>query len=200
MIVATAGHVDHGKSTLVRLLTGTDPDRWEEEKRRGLTIDLGFAWMQGPDPGVTIAFVDVPGHRNFLANMLAGCGAVDVGLLVVSAREGWMPQTEEHTQILDLLGIGRAVVALTHADVVDRVMLRRAATGVRERLVGTTLEGSAVIPTAPDDAESIAAQAFSRRAATSAASGACGGGSAVSLGAPASTAPFATRSSVGQRR
>ena len=159
MIVATAGHVDHGKSTLVRLLTGTDPDRWDEEKRRGLTIDLGFAWMPGPDdqPASTIAFVDVPGHRRFLANMLAGCGAVDLGLLVVSAREGWMPQTEEHTQILDLLDVRRGLVALTHADLVEPTALRAAEREITAQLRGTALEGSPIIATAPDDTDSIAA-------------------------------------------
>ena len=139
MIVATAGHVDHGKSTLVRLLTGTDPDRWEEEKRRGLTIDLGFAWMPGPDghPAASIGFVDVPGHRSFLSNMLAGCGAVDIGLLVVSAREGWMPQTEEHLQILDLLEVRRGGVALTHGDLVDPETLRAAEAEYSTTLMGT---------------------------------------------------------------
>jgi selenocysteine-specific elongation factor len=159
LIVATAGHVDHGKSTLVRLLTGTDPDRWDEEKRRGLTIDLGFAFMAdvGDPVSTGIAFVDVPGHQSFLPNMLAGCGAVDIGLLVVSAREGWMPQTEEHTQILDLLEVDRAVVALTHGDLVDPATLRAAGVETTARLGGTSLEGSPVIATTPDDHGSIEA-------------------------------------------
>ena len=102
-VVATAGHVDHGKSSLVLALTGTDPDRFAEEKRRGLTIDLGFAHTVLPS-GAGISFVDVPGHVRFLRNMLAGVGAVDACLFVVAATEGWKPQSEEHVRILDLLG------------------------------------------------------------------------------------------------
>ena len=100
--VATAGHVDHGKSALVRALTGTDPDRLAEEKTRGLTIDLGFAFTTLPS-GVEVGFVDVPGHVRFIKNMLAGVGAVEVALFVVAANEGWMPQSEEHLRILELL-------------------------------------------------------------------------------------------------
>jgi len=113
-VIATAGHVDHGKSALVRALTGMEPDRWAEERRRGLTIDLGFAWTS--HAGDIVGFVDVPGHERFLRNMLAGCGAIDGALLVVSAREGWKEQSEEHVQILDRLGVRTGVVALTHAD------------------------------------------------------------------------------------
>ncbi len=153
MIVATAGHVDHGKSTLVRLLTGTDPDRWEEEKRRGLTIDLGFAQLRRGR--VDLGFVDVPGHRRYLANMLAGCGAVDLALLVVSAREGWMPQTEEHSQILDLLGVDHGVVALTHADLVDPDVVARRTDEIATRLSGTGLADAPVVATAPDRPSSI---------------------------------------------
>jgi selenocysteine-specific elongation factor len=117
-VVATAGHVDHGKSSLVLALTGTDPDRFPEEKARGLTIDLGFAFCTLPS-GQVVGFVDVPGHVRFVKNMLAGVGAVDVALLVVAANEGWMPQTEEHVQILDLLDIRHGLVALTKASLVD---------------------------------------------------------------------------------
>lgn len=113
-IVATAGHVDHGKSTLVEALTGRDPDRWAEEKERGLTIDLGFAWATIGDHEV--GFVDVPGHERFIKNMLAGMGAIDVALLVVAADEGWMPQTEEHVSVLDLLHTRHGVIALTRVD------------------------------------------------------------------------------------
>ena len=117
-IVGTAGHVDHGKSTLVMALTGRDPDRWAEEKERGLTIDLGFAWADlGAD--VSVGFVDVPGHERFIKNMLAGVGALDVALLVVAADEGWMPQTEEHFSVLDLLEINHGVIALSRIDLVD---------------------------------------------------------------------------------
>ena len=117
-VVGTAGHVDHGKSTLVKDLTGTDPDRWAEEKARGLTIDLGFASTTLPS-GRGVAFVDVPGHVRFLRNMLAGIGAVDACLFVVSAVEGWKEQSEEHLRIVELLGITNGVVALTFVDVVD---------------------------------------------------------------------------------
>ena len=120
-IVATAGHVDHGKSALVRTLTGTDPDRLPEEKARGITIDLGFAQLALPAPAPStdtfrIGIIDVPGHEDFVKNMVAGVGSVDVGLLIVAADDGWMPQTEEHLQILTYLGVRRAVVALTKID------------------------------------------------------------------------------------
>nr|MBA2751133.1 50S ribosome-binding GTPase [Actinomycetota bacterium] len=117
-VVATAGHVDHGKSTLVQALTGMDPDRFSEEKARGLTIDLGFAWTTLPS-GRELAFVDVPGHVRFIKNMLAGVGAVDACLFVVAATEGWKPQSEEHLRILELLGARHGVVALTKVDLVD---------------------------------------------------------------------------------
>ena len=104
-------HIDHGKSTLVLTLTGTDPDRFAEEKRRGLTIDLGFAWTALPS-GARVSFVDVPGHVRFIKNMLAGVGSVDACLFVVAATEGWKPQTEEHLRILELLGQQHGVVAL----------------------------------------------------------------------------------------
>ncbi|MGQ0848670.1 MAG: selenocysteine-specific translation elongation factor [Actinomycetota bacterium] len=151
-VVATAGHVDHGKSTLVRVLTGRDPDRWEEEKRRGMTIDLGFAWMTTPS-GREVSFVDVPGHRRFVGNMLAGVGPVDAALLVVAADEGWMPQTEEHLSILDLLGIDRGVVAITKTDLVDDVA--PVATEVRRRLAGTPLERAPVVAVSAQTAAGI---------------------------------------------
>src|SRR5918999_2194950 len=138
-VVATAGHVDHGKSTLVHALTGVDPDRWAEEKARGLTIDLGFAGTRLPS-GRGLAFVDVPGHVRFLKNMLAGVGAVDACLFVVAATEGWKPQSEEHLRILDLLGIRHGVVALTKVGLVDDDSAMRAE--VAERTAGTFLEGA----------------------------------------------------------
>jgi selenocysteine-specific elongation factor len=143
-VIGTAGHVDHGKSTLVRALTGRDPDRWEEERRRGLTIDLGFAWCTLPGD-VEVAFVDVPGHERFMKNMLAGIEAVDAALLVVAADEGWMPQSEEHLQVLDLLGITRGVVALTRADLVGEDLLDVAELEVRDRIAGTSLEDAPVV-------------------------------------------------------
>ena len=116
-VVATAGHVDHGKSTLVRALTGMEPDRWAEERRRGMTIDLGFAWTRvGNDE---LAFVDVPGHEKFVSNMLAGAGPAPAALLVVAADEGWMPQTEEHVAALDALGVRHGLVAVTRTDLAD---------------------------------------------------------------------------------
>jgi selenocysteine-specific elongation factor len=144
-VVGTAGHIDHGKSTLVQRLTGVDPDRLEEEKRRGMTIDLGFAHLRLPD-GQTVSIVDVPGHERFVSNMLAGAGGIDMALLVVAADEAVMPQTREHVQILDLLGINRAVVALTKTDLVDSDMMELAAEDVASLLEGTTLAGSRIVP------------------------------------------------------
>src|SRR5437763_7267887 len=134
-VVATAGHVDHGKSSLVLALTGTDPDRWPEEKTRGLTIDLGFAFTTLPS-GQELGFVDVPGHVRFLKNMLAGVGAVEAAILVVAATEGWMPQSEEHLRILDLLGISHGLVVITKADLVDDDLLELARLEVEERVAG----------------------------------------------------------------
>ena len=125
-VIATAGHVDHGKSALVRALTGMEPDRWAEERRRGLTIDLGFAWMALPD-GERLAFVDVPGHERFVPNMLAGVGPVPAVLFVVAADGGWMPQSDEHLEAIDALGISRGLLAVTRADLADpRPALQRA--------------------------------------------------------------------------
>ncbi|MGC4892758.1 selenocysteine-specific translation elongation factor [Micromonospora sp. DT31] len=117
-VVATAGHVDHGKSTLVRALTGMEPDRWAEERRRGMTIDLGFAWTALPSGG-TLAFVDVPGHERFVPNMLAGVGPVPAALIVVAADEGWMPQSAEHLAALDALGVSYGLLVVTRADLAD---------------------------------------------------------------------------------
>src|SRR3954466_1553933 len=120
--IGTAGHVDHGKSTLIQALTGIDPDRLAEEKERGMTIDLGFAWLRLPN-GQEVSVVDVPGHERFIHNMLAGVGGIDIALLVVAADEGIMPQTREHLAILDLLGIREGIVVVTKADLVDREWL-----------------------------------------------------------------------------
>ena len=143
-VVATAGHVDHGKSTLVKALTGVNPDRWEEERRRGLTIDLGFAAAELPS-GEKFAFVDVPGHIRFIANMLAGVGAVDACCFVVDATEGWKPQSEEHLRILELLGIEHGLIALTKADLLDEELLEITQLILAERLEGTFLAEAEVV-------------------------------------------------------
>jgi selenocysteine-specific elongation factor len=143
-VVATAGHVDHGKSTLVLALTGIDPDRFAEEKARGLTIDLGFAWTVLPS-GRELAFVDVPGHVRFIRNMLAGVGAVDACLFVVAATEGWKPQSEEHLRILSLLGIRHGLIALTKVGLVDDEWLALVRMEIDERVAGTFLEGADVV-------------------------------------------------------
>ncbi len=143
-VVATAGHVDHGKSTLVHALTGIDPDRFGEEKARGLTIDLGFAWATLPS-GRGLAFVDVPGHIRFIKNMLAGVGAVDACLFVVAATEGWKPQSEEHLRILELLGTSYGLVALTKVGIVDDDHRELANMDVADHLAGTFLEGAEVV-------------------------------------------------------
>jgi selenocysteine-specific elongation factor len=143
-VVATAGHVDHGKSTLVRALTGTDPDRLAEERARGLTIDLGFASLRlGPDQ--ELAFVDVPGHVRFIKNMLAGVGAVDACMFVVAANEGWKPQSEEHLRILELLGVGHGLVALTKVAGLDDDWRALARMELADRVAGTFLESAEVV-------------------------------------------------------
>ncbi|MFC8617970.1 selenocysteine-specific translation elongation factor [Micromonospora purpureochromogenes] len=141
-VVATAGHVDHGKSTLVRALTGMEPDRWAEERRRGMTIDLGFAWTTLPAGG-TIAFVDVPGHERFVPNMLAGVGPVPAALVVVAADEGWMPQSAEHLAALHALGVSYGLLAVTRADLADPgPALARA----RAELAATSLGAVEAVP------------------------------------------------------
>src|SRR5688572_25526016 len=117
-VVATAGHVDHGKSTLVRALTGMEPDRLAEEQRRGMTIELGFVWTPLPS-GSVVAFVDVPGHQRFVPTMLAGAGPVPAALVVVAADEGWMPQSAEHLAALDALGVRHGLIAVTRSDLAD---------------------------------------------------------------------------------
>ncbi len=134
-VIATAGHVDHGKSTLVRALTGMEPDRWEEERRRGLTIDLGFAWTTLPS-GRVVAVVDVPGHERFVGNMLAGVGSVPAALVVVAADDGWSAQTAEHVAVLDALGVRHALLAVTKADLADPAPVLADAT---ERLAATSM-------------------------------------------------------------
>ncbi|GIV98194.1 MAG: selenocysteine-specific translation factor [Herpetosiphonaceae bacterium] len=144
-VLGTAGHVDHGKSTLVKALTGIDPDRLEEEKRREMTIDLGFAWMQLPG-GRSVSLIDVPGHERFIKNMLAGVGGIDAVLLVIAADEGVMPQTVEHLHILDLLGLDHGLVVLSKIDIVDDEWLMLVEEDVRQRLRGSSLAGAPIIP------------------------------------------------------
>src|SRR6201987_6322641 len=149
-IIATAGHVDHGKSSLVKALTGTDPDRLPEEKARGITLDLGFAHLElrsSHDPSFifNIGIVDVPGHENLVKNMVSGVGSIDLALFVVAADDGWMPQTEEHLQIITYLGVTRAVFAITKTDMVkfsDVVVAQ-----IREKLRGTPFTGAPILKT-----------------------------------------------------
>ncbi len=143
-VVSTAGHVDHGKSTLVKALTGTDPDRLAEEKERGLTIDLGFAAAELPS-GRSVSFVDVPGHERFIRNMLAGVGAVDAAVFVVAATEGWKPQSEEHLRILEMLDVRHGLVALTKVGLVDDDLRELAELDVEEHVAGTFLEGAPIV-------------------------------------------------------
>ena len=143
MIVATAGHVDHGKSSLVEMLTGIQTDQLQEEKDRCLTIDLGFAYAQLGD--LSLGFVDVPGHIKFINNMLAGVGAVDLALLVVAADDGIMPQTLEHLAILEALAVPAMVVALTKIDRVEPASCLEVSSAIQERLEGTRFEQTQVI-------------------------------------------------------
>ncbi|HEX2177897.1 MAG TPA: selenocysteine-specific translation elongation factor [Actinomycetota bacterium] len=143
-VIGTAGHVDHGKSTLVNALTGIDPDRLEEEKRRGLTIDLGFAWFTTPG-GREVGIVDVPGHERFIKNMLAGAGAINLNLFVVAANEGWKPQSQEHLDILNLLGISAAIVVITKTDTVDEQVLEEVREAVKSRIRGTVLARAPIV-------------------------------------------------------
>jgi len=144
VIVGTAGHIDHGKSALVKALTGTDPDRWEEEKRRGITIDLGFAHLDLGDD-LRLGFVDVPGHERFVKNMLAGVGGIDLVLLVVAADESIKPQTREHFDICRLLGLRQGLVVVTKADLVDKEMLELVKLEIQDFVDGSFLAGAPVV-------------------------------------------------------
>ena len=145
MIVGTAGHIDHGKTALVKALTGVDADRLKEEKARGITIDLGYAYSDLGD-GRQLGFVDVPGHERFVHNMLAGATGIDAALLVVSAAEGIKPQTVEHLQIVDLLGLDRGIVALTKADLADDDQILERMAEVETLLASTSLKGAEIVP------------------------------------------------------
>ena len=155
MIVGTAGHVDHGKTALVRALTGVDTDRLKEEKARGITIDLGFAYLQAPD-GKVLGFIDVPGHEKFVHNMLAGAGSIDFVLLVVAADDGVMPQTREHLAIVDLLGVHRGIVAMTKVDLVSIERREAVRTEIARTLHGTGLAGCDVVPVSIVSGEGVA--------------------------------------------
>src|ERR1700687_4265343 len=143
VIVGTAGHIDHGKSALVEALTGTHPDRLEEEKRRGITIDLGFAFLESDI--IRIGLVDVAGHERFVKNMLAGAGGIDLVLLVIAADESIKPQTREHFDICRLLGISKGIVVLTKADLVDSDILELLRLEVEDFVVNSFLQGAPVV-------------------------------------------------------
>src|SRR5213082_1973591 len=148
IVVGTAGHIDHGKTALVKALTGIDADRLEEEKRRGITIDLGFAHMDLPAAAggtLRLGFIDVPGHERFVKNMLAGAGGIDLVLFVIAADESIKPQTREHFDICRLLGISKGIVVLTKADLVDRDILELARLEAEEFVAGSFLEGAPVV-------------------------------------------------------
>ena len=153
-VIATAGHVDHGKSTLVRALTGMEPDRWAEERRRGMTLDLGFAWTTLPT-GEQVAFVDVPGHERFVSTMLAGVGPVPAVLLVVAADEGWRRQTTEHVAALDAFGVRDVVVALTRADLADEQQRADTSAAVVERLGVTGLVARSMLTVSATTGEGL---------------------------------------------
>src|SRR5215467_11674166 len=148
IIAGTAGHIDHGKTALVRALTGIDADRLEEEKRRGITIDLGFAHLQ-LTPELRLGFIDVPGHERFVKNMLAGVGGIDLVLFVIAADESIKPQTREHFDICRLLGIPRGIVALTKSDLVDADILELVRMEMEEFVTGSFLEGAPIVPVSP---------------------------------------------------
>lgn len=145
-VIGTAGHVDHGKSALVKALTGIDPDRLPEEKDRGMTIDLGFAWLKLPD-GEEVGIVDVPGHERFIRNMIAGVGGIDFVVLVIAADDGWMPQTEEHLQIINFLGVRHGLVVLTKTDLVKKEWLELIEDDLKAKLEGTFLENAPIVRT-----------------------------------------------------
>lgn len=145
VIIGTAGHVDHGKTCLIKAITGIDADRLKEEKKRGITIELGFAYLDFPD-GQRVGIVDVPGHEKFVKNMLAGAGGMDLAMLVVAADEGIMPQTVEHLDILSILGIKKGVIVITKTDLVEPEFLELVQEDIAELVEGTFLEEAPVVP------------------------------------------------------
>src|SRR5215210_9073833 len=154
LILGTAGHIDHGKTSLVKALTGIDTDRLPEEKARGITIDIGFATLDLGD--FRLGIVDVPGHERFIKNMLAGATGVDLAVLVVAADDSVMPQTREHLEILKLLGLRRGVIALTKCDLVDETAREVVAMEVRELVRGTFLENAPIVPTSAHTGQGVA--------------------------------------------
>src|SRR5512145_1156315 len=156
VVVGTAGHIDHGKTSLVKALTGTDTDRLPEEKARGITIDLGFAFLEEPD-GLTIEIVDVPGHERFIKNMLAGVGGIDVAMLVIAADEGVMPQTREHLGICSLLHIRGGLVILTKADLAEPDWQELVRDDVATLVRGTFLEGAPILAVSAKTGEGLPA-------------------------------------------
>ena len=144
IIIGTAGHIDHGKTTLIRALTGRNTDRWDEEQRRGITIDLGFTYFELKN-GNMAGIIDVPGHEKFINNMVAGVVGMDLVLLVVSAEEGIMPQTKEHMDILELLGVKKSILVLNKCDLVDEDWLELMEEEIKEELKGTFLEHAPVV-------------------------------------------------------
>lgn len=157
MLIATAGHVDHGKTSLVQALTGIDTDRLPEEKNRGLTIDLGFAYRPLSEDGPVVGFIDVPGHERFIHNMLAGVAAIDLALLIVAADDGPMPQTAEHLAILDLLGICNGVIVVTKTDRVEPARVDEVGEAVSSLVAGTKLNGAPVYPVAALNGDGVPA-------------------------------------------
>src|SRR5512134_25267 len=156
IILGTAGHIDHGKSSLVKALTGIDPDRLKEEKERGITLDLGFASLDLPG-GNRLGIVDVPGHEGLIKNMLAGVGGIDIVMLVVAADEGIMPQTREHLAICDLLHVKKGIIALTKMDAVEKDWLALVQDEVRDFVKGTFLEKAPLVPVSSKTGESLPA-------------------------------------------
>ena len=154
IIIGTAGHVDHGKTALIKALTGIETDRIKEEKKRGITIELGFAYLDLPD-GEKAGIIDVPGHEKFVKNMLAGAGGIDLALLVVAADEGFMPQTREHLGILSLLNISEGIIVVTKKDMVDEDGLEIVCDEVRQEVQGTFLENAQIIPVSSYTGEGI---------------------------------------------
>ncbi|MBS3997890.1 MAG: selenocysteine-specific translation elongation factor, partial [Hydrogenophaga sp.] len=167
MIVATAGHIDHGKTLLVRTLTGVDTDRLPEEKARGISIDLGFAYGS-PAGGPLVGFVDVPGHERFVRNMVAGVCGIDFALLVVAADDGVMPQTVEHAQILDLLGVSTGLAVMTKVDRVDEAQRAVVRAQIEALVAGTALQGLRMVEASPVSGEGMEAVASTLRVAAEA--------------------------------